>query len=295
MKLISTISIALLASLVLVLPARAQLGPPEPRGGGNVYESPRYKKETSGVDIIEKLDTTIPLDLEFKDEAGRPVKLQDYFTGKRPVVIQLGYFTCPSQCGEVDAGLVRSMNALDLDVSKDFELLYVSINPKDDPAAARKKKDEFLTQAKKLGVEEGWHLLTGSAENSKKLADALGFGYNYLPQVDQFAHPSAIMVLTPGGKVARYLYGMDYPSQTLRLSLVEASEGKIGSIGDRFMLTLCYSYDDTTGKYTATAYKIMRTGGVLTMLILGFFLVRPHIREYRARHALADHSKTQTR
>lgn len=219
------------------------------------------------VGITQNLNQQIPADLTFTDEQGRQVRLGDYF-GKKPLILNLVYFTCPMLCGEELNGLESALRVLKFDVGSQFDVITVSFDPKDTPAAAAKKKAEILKRYKRNGADQGWHFLVGNQNSIDAIAKAAGFEYEYDQQSQQFAHTTAIMVLTPQGKIAQYYYGIDYPPKDLRLALVDASNEKIGNVVDQLLL-YCYHYDPNKGKYSATVMRILRLGGVATLLCLG--------------------------
>jgi protein SCO1 len=227
------------------------------------------------VGIQQNLNQPLPLDLSFKDDLGRNVHLGDYF-GKKPVILSLVYFNCPMLCGEVLSGLERSLRMMTLDVGKDFDVLTISFDPKDTPEMAAKKKSEFLKRYKRPGGDQGWHFLVGQADAITALTHAVGFQYQYDEKSQQFAHATAIMIVTPDGKIAQYYYGVEYPPKDLRLGLVEASQGRIGNVVDELLL-YCYHYDPAQGKYSATILRVLRLAGIVTMLSLGtliFVMIR---------------------
>jgi protein SCO1/2 len=238
--------------------------------------------ELEGIDVIEHLDAKLPLDLELVDESGNAVKLGDYFSDERPVLLTLAYYRCPMLCGLVLSGVVESLSGVDLEPGRDFEILTVSIDPTDTPEKAAAKKQTTLGRYERDGASEGWHFLTGREENVRRLADTLGFGYRWVEERDEFAHPAVVFVATPDGRVARYLYGVQYDPRTMRLSLVEASEGKIGSSLDRFLL-YCYHYDPEAGRYSPVAMNVMRVGGGLTLAVLAATLYLLWRRDLRRR------------
>ena len=236
----------------------------------------------SGVAIVQKLDSQVPLDLEFKDENGKPVRLGDYF-GKRPVILSLVYFRCPMLCSYVMAGLVRSLRGMSFTAGREFEVLTVSFDPADTPEVAKVNKAEHLKDYDRPGAEKGWHFLTGDQASIRALTDAVGFQYKTDPQTGQFAHAAGIMVLTPGGKVARYFFGVDYAPRDLRLSMVEASNEKIGTPVDQVLL-YCFHYDPATGKYGPVIQNILRLAGVLTVVAIALLMLILSWRS-RVRHA----------
>ncbi len=219
------------------------------------------------VGIDQKLNQTIPLNLAFRDENGNTVELGQYF-GQKPVILTLVYYNCPMLCTQVLNGVESGLKELPTDIGKQFDVVTVSIDPTESHVLAKVKKEMYVGMYGRPGAAEGWHFLTGDEPQIKQLADALGFRYAYDPDTKQFAHASAIMLLTPEGKISRYFYGIQYPSRDLRLGLVEASEGKIGTPVDQVLL-FCYHYDPATGKYGLLISHVIQIGGALTVLILG--------------------------
>jgi len=245
------------AMALLVLPARAQqLGPP-----------PILRE----VSIAQRLNEPIPPDIIFRNEDGKAVHLGDYF-GKKPIVLSLVYFDCPALCTEVLNGELRTMKAISLDLGKDFDAITVSFEPKDKPALAMAKRDVYAGQYGRPGATGNWHFLTGEQASIDALTQAAGFHYVYDSASRQYAHAAAILVLTPHGRIARYFYGVTYPPRDFRLGLVEASEGKIGTPTDHALL-YCYQYDPMTGKYGLIVMNVVRAAGLLTVLVLGIFMV----------------------
>lgn len=222
------------------------------------------------VGIQQNLNQQIPPALAFMDDLGRPVRLGDYF-GKKPLILNLVYYNCPMLCGEVLSGLEHSLGMMTFDVGKEFDVITVSFDPTETPEMAAKKKAEFLRRYKRTGAEQGWHFLVGKQDAIDALTKAAGFEYQYDEKSKQFAHATAIMILTPEGKIAQYYYGVEYPPKDLRLGLVEAGKGKIGNVVDALLL-YCYHYDPEQGKYSATILRVLRLAGVATMLFLGTFI-----------------------
>ena len=222
------------------------------------------------VGIEQHLDEQIPADLNFRDETGKPVRLGDYF-GKKPMILNLVYYNCPMLCGEVLSGLEGALRVLKFDVGKEFDVLTVSFDPRETPDMATRKKAEFLKRYGRAGAAEGWHFLTGPQESIDALTKAAGFQYQYDPKTGQFAHATAIMILTPEGKIAQYYYGVDYAPKDLRLGLIQASENKIGTLADQVLL-YCYHYDPTTGKYGAIISRVLKLAGIATLLGLGILM-----------------------
>lgn len=222
------------------------------------------------VGFEQKLGSTIPLDLTFRDERGQPVALRQ-FSGQKPVILTLVYYQCPMLCTEVLNGLLRSAKELPLELGNDFTIVTVSIDPTERPILASVKHELYTGLYGRPGGVKGWHFLTGDEAQIKTLAQAVGFRYAYDSASGQFAHPSGIMLLTPGGKLARYFYGITYPSRDLRLGLVEASQNKIGSPIDQILL-YCYHYDPSTGKYGLLISRVIKAAGALTVLSLGLLI-----------------------
>ncbi len=223
------------------------------------------------VGIEQHLDEQVPADLEFRDETGKAVRLGDYF-GKRPLILNLVYYQCPMLCSEVLAGLEGSMRALKFDVGKEFDVLTVSFNPRETPEMAAAKKVESLKRYGRAGAAAGWHFLTGPQASIDSLTKVAGFQYEYDPKIGQFAHATAIMVLTPEGKIAQYYYGVEFAPKDLRLGLIEASQNKIGNVVDQVLL-YCYHYNPDTGKYGAIVSRILKIAAGTTIFMLGTFLI----------------------
>jgi protein SCO1/2 len=224
----------------------------------------------SKIGIDQRLHQKVPLELEFVDETGRTVKLGDYM-GKRPVLLALVYYECPMLCTQVLNGVTGALKVLNFSVGKEFDVVAVSINPREGPGLAAAKKQAYLERYGRPETADGWHFLTGREENIRALATAVGFRYEYDEEIKQYAHGAGIELLTPKGVIARYFYGIEYSPRDIRLGIIEASEERIGSPIDCVML-LCYHYDPTTGKYGATALTMVRIGAVATMLAFAVFL-----------------------
>lgn len=225
-------------------------------------------KELDGVGIVEHRNETIPLDLQFKDEDGREVRLRDYFSPGKPVLLTINYFKCPMLCTLQLNGMVDGLNVLEIAAGKDFQIITVSMSPKEGPELARPKKDAYLTQYKKPSAAEGWHFLTGQKTEIEALCKAVGFGYRLDPKSGDYAHTPTIMFLTPDGRISRYMSNVQFEPRDLKLALIEASEGTIGSAMDHFLLLMCYHYDPLANSYAADAMKIMRLGGAVTAILI---------------------------
>jgi protein SCO1 len=225
------------------------------------------------VKIQPRPGNPVPLDASFRDETGEVVELGRYF-GDKPVVLVLAYFRCPRLCTEVLNDMNKALRGVSpFSAGRDFQVVVVSFDAREKPALAAAKKRSYVEDYARPGAEAGWHFLTGEQPSIDRLKEAVGFRAVYDPKDDQFAHDSAIVVLTPAGKVSRYLFGLGYNPRDLRLALVESSEGKIGSVIDHVLL-MCFHYDPSTGKYSATVMAIVRAGGMLTIAALvGFWLV----------------------
>jgi protein SCO1 len=248
-------------------PAAAQLGDPL-QMTQNIGVRPDLLKQ---VHIDQKLDQSVPLDAQFRDEHGRPVELGQFFTGK-PVILTLVYYNCPMLCTQVLNGLQRSIKDIPLTLGKDFQIVTVSIDPTEKPVLAEAKQALYTGFYGRPGASAGWHFLVGDDTQIHRLADAVGFQYAYDPDSHQYAHASAIMVLTPEGKISKYFYGVTYPQRDLRLGLVQASEGRIGTPVDQVLL-FCYHYDPHTGKYGLLISRVIQLSGGLTVLVGGICLL----------------------
>ena len=225
------------------------------------------------VGIEQHLDAQVPADLTFHDETGKSVKLGDYF-GHKPLILNLVYYNCTMLCGEALAGLASAMRLIKFDVGNEFDVVTVSFDPRETPAMAAAKKKDYVARYGRANAAAGWHFLTGQPESINALTKAVGFQYQYDAKTNQYAHATAIMVLTPQGRISRYFYGVDFPPKDLRMGLVEASQGKIGNTVDAVLL-FCYHYDPETGKYGAMVANILRLAAGATILILGtmFFIL----------------------
>jgi len=219
------------------------------------------------VGIEQHLDAQIPPDLGFRDETGEPVKLGDYF-GRKPLILNLVYYNCTMLCGEALAGLASAMRLVKFDVGKEFDVITVSFDPRETPEMAAAKKKDYVGRYGRPNAAAGWHFLTGQPESINALTKAVGFQYQYDAKSNQYAHATAIMVLTPQGRISRYFYGVDFPPKDLRMGLVEASQNKIGNTVDAVLL-YCYHYDPETGKYGAMIANILRLAAAATILFIG--------------------------
>jgi protein SCO1/2 len=261
------------AAVLFAAEARAQVPAPAPRLPGQVPD----------VEVLPKLGNRVPLELVFRDESGAERPLADYF-GKRPVVLALVYYECPMLCTMVLNGLVRGLKPLSIDPGREMEVVVVSIDPGEAPALAAQKKKAQLAMYGRPETAAGWHFLTGREEAIASLARAVGLGYVYQPEIDQYAHAAAITVLTEEGRVSRYLYGIDYAPRDIQLAVAEASELRVASVADRLLL-LCFHYDPVAGKYGFAIMSGVRFAGVLTVVGLGLVIGAMVRRERRGRAA----------
>ena len=244
--------------------------------------APLLPKYLQGVGIDQKLNAQVPLGAQFVDESGRTVRLGDLL-GRRPAVLALVYYTCPALCDQILRGVVIGLRPLSLRPGRDFDVIAISINPREGPADAFAKKQEFVKLYSSDASPQGWHFLTGTEPNITAVASAVGYHYRYDPKTKMFFHGAGIMILTPEGKAARYLYGVDFQAKDLKLGLIEASHNRIGAPVDRILL-FCYHYDPLTGKYTATVLNLLHGAAVAFLLFLlgaGALLWRRDLRSHR--------------
>jgi len=273
------LGLLLLVALLYVGSAAAQETP----GQGRAEALP---EDLEGVGIEEHLDAPLPLDTVFTDELGREVTLRQYFDGERPVVLNLGYYSCPMLCGLVLNGLVDAMQELSWTCGEDYRVVTLSIDPTETHTLASLKKANAVRELGRPEAAAGWCFLTGREEPIHAVSDAAGFMFRWNEKRQQFAHAAVLVVCTPDGRVSRYLYGIQFDPQTLRLSLVEAADGKAGSSFDRLLL-FCFHYDAEEGRYGPEARNLMKAGGLVTVLLLGGILTGFWRRE-RRRSARGD-------
>jgi protein SCO1/2 len=265
--LLSPLSSLLLLAAICITPALAQRKEPLP-------------PELSGVGVTERPGARIPLELPFVDSNGERITLGKFFDGVHPVILTLNYSDCPMLCSVQLNGLLEALRAMPWNLGQQFQVVTTSIDPLETPQRADLTKEKYLKLYNRPQSATGWHFLTGREEDIKKLAAAVGFRYKYIPKSRQFVHAAALILCTPDGRVSRYFGGVLYDPQTLRLSLIEASDGKVGSALDQFFLS-CFHYDETAGRYGPFALGIMRLGGAVTLLGLGGVLMFFWIREGR--------------
>jgi len=252
--------------------ASAQQGPglsgaAPPAAGAPSTAVPEALRE---VTFEQRLDTTLPLDARFRDETGRDVALGDFF-GTRPVVLAFVYFSCPMLCTQVLNGVSSAVKAMPFEPGRDFDVVYVSFDPRDTPRDAAAKKQAQLADYRQTGTAAGWHYLTGDEAAIRRVTSAAGFSYRWDEASGQFAHVSGVLVVTPDGRLSRYFYGVEYSPKELRMALVESGQGRIGSAVDQLLL-YCYHYDPATGRYGVVAMNLIRLGGAITLALLGGFI-----------------------
>ena len=242
--------------------------------------------QLQGIGIDEHLGKKIDLGIPFVDSMGKPVTLAQYFTGKKPVILSIVYYSCPNICNFYLDGVTQALKQIKWRVGKEFELVTVSMNPRENPPLAAKKKAGYLKQYGHPATASGWHFLTGTDANIHALAKEVGWKYQWIADQKQYAHPTAAMILTPQGMISRYIYGINPKAPTLRLALIEASGGKIGSVVDQVVnqvALFCFHFDPHKSKYTLVAFNVMRIGGILMVIIMVIFLGPVWWRERRRR------------
>jgi len=259
---------AFLTVILLAAGADAQPSLPGPHDPG--VSSGTVPEQLKDVTFEQRLGTTLPLDARFRDETGREVALGDYF-GRRPIVLAFVYYSCPMLCTQVLNGVSGAVKGLPFTVGKDFDVVYVSFDPRDTPQAAAEKKRAQIEDYKQQDTAAGWHYLTGTEPVIRRLTNAAGFFYRWDEATGQFAHASGVLVVTPDGVLSRYFYGVEYSPKELRMAIVESGAGKVGSMVDRLLL-YCYHYNPATGRYGAIAMNLVRLGGVVTLVLLGGFI-----------------------
>jgi protein SCO1 len=241
-------------------------------------------RELEGVGVDEQLDRKLSLEIELRDESGKPVRLGDYFDGKHPVVLTLNYSDCPMLCSLELSGLVQSMKQLEWTAGKEFRVVTVSIDPSETPEKAARTKQRYLRQYGREEATSGWSFLVGSEPAVRRIADEIGFRYRFVPEKKEYYHAAALALVTPDGRIGRYLYGIEFHPRTLRLALAETSEGKIGSAMDQLIL-FCSMYDPKEGSYALVASRVMTLGALAALLMLAVFLAvlwRGELRKRRA-------------
>jgi protein SCO1/2 len=249
------------------LPAYGDVVPPSER----VERTDEVPKPLRGVDVKEHLGQMLPRDLAFRDDTGKHLTFGEVFDGKRPVILTLNYSSCPMLCSLQLNGLVAGLKEVELGLNEDYRIVTVALQPDEPVDVGTRTLNRYLTQYGRPEARGGWRILAGSEQNVKAFADAIGFSFHYDVDRKEYAHPAAVVLASPEGKISRYLYGLEYAPKTLRLGLVEASEGRVGTTIDRLIL-YCYHYDSSVGRYAPVAQKVMQLGGAVTVVLLGIFL-----------------------
>ncbi len=239
--------------------------------------------DADAVGIVERLDERVPLDVSFTDANGASVALGEYFNNDRPVVLTLVYYNCPSLCNALLNSFTGTLKEIDWTAGEEFEIVTVSIDPSESPELAAGKKRSYLRQYDRDAAAGGWHFLVGRKPEIERLAEAVGFGYRYEEGTGLYTHAAGLMILTPDGRLSRYLTDLIFEPETLRLALVEAAEGTIGTPVQRLLLRFCYTYDPSSGKYVVAARKVMAIGGGLTVIVTLFGLGLLWRRELKTR------------
>ncbi len=224
--------------------------------------------ELEGVGIVQRLDGDVPLELEFVDHEGETVALSEYFTEGRPVILTLNYYKCPMLCSLTLNGLVDGIRDVDLELGTDYQIVTVSINPDEGPELASQNRRGYLASLGKDVPDGAWPFLSGTQDNIEALAEAIGFGYRFDPRSGEYAHTASITFATPDGRISRYMNDVRFPAQDLRLAVVDASNGKVGTLIDTLLLFNCFQWDPEAGSFVPSAWKIMRLGGSITLVLL---------------------------
>ena len=250
--------------------------------GAAPASDPHLPPSLNGIGIEQKLNAQVPLDTMFRDESGGAVPLRTYFVNK-PVILVPVYYTCPNLCSQILSGVVAALRPLSLKPGRDFEVVAMSFNPADTPQEAAAKRDHYSHSYSSKAGTTGWHFLVGVQKSIDAVTQAIGFRYRWDPVNKMFIHASGIMLLTPEGRLSRYLYGVEYEPKDLKLGLIETSRNRIGSPVDQILL-FCYHYDPTTGKYGAVVINMLRTAAALTLVLLAgalLFFWQQDIRQHR--------------
>ncbi len=274
---IATVAVTLAAVMVMLSEDAAGYGTQRERGGPRAD----WKPEAMDVEVADRIGHTVPLDVTLRNEAGREVTLDQLLEGDRPVVLNLGYFQCPSLCTEMLNRLLDTVRHLAWTPGNEYEILTVSFDAREGPELARTKKHAYINELGRPEAASGWHFLTGDEGDLDRLREAVGFEIKWDSRLEEWAHPGVLIILTPEGEVSRYL-GLQHDAETLRMSLVEASRGEKGSFVDQIFLT-CFAWDPDRGRYTMEAVGLMMIGGVLTVLVLASLIGTALWREFRRR------------
>jgi protein SCO1 len=275
----TTVLAGVMALASAVVSAQSSNGGLQPQPG---VPSSQMPGALQNVGFEQRLNETLPLDLMFKDEDNREVRLGEYFN-RRPVVLAFVYYECPMLCSQVMNGVTSALTALDESAGSDYEVVAVSFDPRETPMMAAAKKKSYVDRYNRANAAHGFHFLTGSEASIKALTAAAGFKYAWDDQTQQFAHASGFVVATPAGKLSRYFFGIEYAPRDIKFALIESSAGRVGSLVDQVLL-YCYHYDPKTGSYSFVAMKAVQLGGAFTLLALVGFVVVAIRRDYRVGH-----------
>ncbi|MCP4632331.1 MAG: SCO family protein [candidate division Zixibacteria bacterium] len=251
-----------------------------------VGDSPEELKK---IDVEEHLGDNIPLDLMFISDRGDTITLKDYFFKEKPVILILGYYSCPMLCNLIMNGVSEGVRQLSYLPGRDFQIVMISIDPTETDLLASAKKANYIKQIGKPNIENGWDFLTTSTDNAAILSEAVGFKYFYDEEEEQYAHPAVLVFLSPEGKISRYIYGIEYSERSLRMAIMEASEGKVGNTLDRIIL-YCYHYDPDAGSYVLFAGNVMRIGGFITLILLAGVLIPMWLKERRKKSVVPEYT-----
>lgn len=279
---------ALCAGLALAVASTASAKPAAHEQLDRTEETP---KQLRGVDVNEHLGQRLPLDLNLRDATGKSVRLGDFFDGRHPVLLTLNYSNCPMLCSLQLTALVKGLKEVEWGINQDYQIVTVSLDPTEAPETTQRTAKRYLAQYGRAGAAPGWHFLTGTEQSVKAYADALGLTYQYDEKRKEYAHPAALVLASPSGAITRYLYGIDFAPKTLRLGLVEASEGKIGSTIDKLVL-YCFHYDSSEGRYAPIASRIMQVGGAATVVVMAGALFILHRADRKRKRRLAESTAT---
>lgn len=239
-------------------------------------------KELENLDVDERVGESLPLDLIFRDHRRQDGRVRDWFEGRRPVIVSMNYSNCPMLCNLQLSGLVESLKQLEWTAGEEFDVVSVSMDPSETPERAGQTRQRYLDLYERAGTGTGWRFLVGNRQSIDRLAASIGFKFRFVPERNEYAHPAMFVLCTPDGKIARYMYGVDFPPETLKLSLVEAGEGKVGGTWERILL-FCFHYDAEKGRYAPAARNLMRTGGAITVVVIAAFVIWLLRRERRTR------------
>lgn len=266
---LATLSLVLLLSGVVATPALAQMPPPDARMDTGLPEI----LQVAAID--QRLNAQVPLDATFRNEAGSAITIGD-LTGEKPTILILAYYTCPMLCSQVLNGAARTLGVVDLEIGDDYQVVTISFDPRDTAESAAAAKRGYTQRVGKPGAERGWHFLTGDEAEIRKVTNAVGFGYKFDSEKNQYAHASAMILLTPEARVSQYYFGIEYSARDVRLGLVEAANENIGTVVDQLLL-YCYQYNPATGKYGAVVMRMLRVAAIFTVigLIAMIVLLRP--------------------